>query len=167
MTKTKNAFIVNKNDVTINSYLDVCLDEDVVLDFTEINSSTVRCLGIFEVEYGEVNFERLSDWKRLINKLDNYNTKTIQRLICGDKKKVKYDGFTIKPIDFNYSDDGFEIEFDKPTKLVVEKIGDELVLIEIKKLIGNIDWEWYYRGGGINNYANVLSIYISEINIVD
>lgn len=147
----------------VNSF-DLC----ETLGFTEVNGYE-KCLSLQHIEFGEVGFERKSDWMRFVNKLNKYDDTPIKRMITGDKNTLDWGGAIISRETINYSEDGFLIEFKNPTPLVVETIGENYLTIDVKKIRGQITWEWYHRKRGheiLENYAGICEIYLHSIEIL-
>ena len=146
------------------------LDMGEALEFTTVNSFQKRCLSLINVEYGEVNFERKSDWMRFVNKLNRYDDTPIKRMVVGDGKSLDWGGAIISKEDIEYSEDGFRVDFKEPVPLVVERIGEHFVVAYIKSLRGKITWEWYHRRNGhedLGNYAGICEVFLYDVEILN
>lgn len=149
ITYSMTEAVYDENPLIISSDLDLCI-----------------------FNFGEGNLERVSDWMRLINKLNNHDTTPILRMITGDNKTSDWDYFTVSRTDIEYSEDGFLIEFKEPIQVVVAEIKDYYIIVDVTKLKGEIHWEWSYYGpdnssNNINGYANMLEILIKNVKIVE
>jgi hypothetical protein len=161
---TKQAYIlpIRETETTFSIH-----NSNEVLKFTTVNQSEERCLSLLHVEYGEVNFERKSDWVRFVNKLNEYDTTPIKRMAVGNKKISDWGDCKVTVTDIEYSEDGFLIEFNEPQKLVIETIGENYICIEVKKLQGKITWEWYHRKSHNLDIAGICEVYLYDIEIID
>jgi len=151
-------------ETTINPLLSVETGE--YLRFTTVNQLEKRGLSLQYVEYGEVNFERVSDWMRFVNKLNNYDTTPILRMLTGDKKSLNLGGMIVTRDNYNE----IILEFDNPIKLVVDEIGDKYIFVEVTKLKGELSWEWYHRRSGhdeLGNYAGICEVFMVQTEIVE
>ena len=169
-TENLNAKIIDLNEFETTNNLMYAAEMGDILEFTTVNGSQDRALTIQRVEYGEVGFERRSDWMRFVNKLNDYDTIPIKRAFTGDKKVSDWGEFTISRTDIDYPEDGFLIEFKEPVKLLLERIGDRAIIIEVSKLKGEFTWEWSSyrtRHEDLGNYAGVCEIYLYNVEIVN
>jgi hypothetical protein len=170
MIKTNvNAMLIPVSDIETTCMVHNVYDLNQVLKFTTCNGYNSKALMIEVVEFGEVGFERKSDWIRFVNKLEKHDITPIKRMLVGDKDGFDNGEMVIKVTDINYSNDGFEIEFKKGVKIVIEQIGDNYLCVEIKKIKGDISWEWYSRIGHkeLGDYAGICEIYLNNIVIVE
>jgi hypothetical protein len=152
--------------VTTSSLIN-SIDLDETLQFTTVNGSQDRAISLQIVEYGECDFERKSDWMRFVNKLENYDTTPLKRLIVGKGKKLDYGDFTISLTDIEYSDDGFLVEFKKPFPMVLTEVGENYLIGEVSKLKGAITWEWYYRKSHDLDVAGICEIFMHDVVILE
>lgn len=169
-TQTQKTELIQKSNLEVTSNLQNALDIEEALMFTTCNQSEDRSLSIQYIEFGEVGKERVSDWMRFVNSLNNYDDTPIKRMITGDKKSLDYGGAIISRCDVDYSEDGFLIEFKEPVKLVVEEIGDNYLTIEVNTLKGKFSWEWYSRRNGheaLGNISGICEIFLTEIEIIN
>lgn len=169
-TNNLNAKIINLDEVETTSQLMNAVDMEEVLQFTKVNQSQDKALFLQRFEFGEVGFERKSDWMRLVNKLNHYDETQLKNMITGrNKKSLDWGGMTVSRTDITYSEDGFQIDFAEPVQLLLETIGDKAVVVEVSQLKGEITYEWsYYRNShqDLGNYAGVLEVYIHNVEII-
>ncbi len=155
-----------KTDTTCNIFNATELVE--VLDFTKVNGFD-KCLLLQHVEYGEANFERKSDWMRFVNKLDRHNTIPIKRILTGNKKSSDWGGMIVKRETIEYYEDGVLIEFERAAGIIVETVGDNYIIVEAKKIRGQITWEWLSRRTGhedLGHVAGICEIWMHSIEIL-
>lgn len=151
---------------SIINALDMC----EALRFTTVNSFEKRCLSLMYIEYGEIGFERKSDWMRFVNKLNSYDDTPLKRMIVGDKKSLDWGGAIISKEDIQYSEDGFRVDFKEPTPLILETVGDNYVVAYVNSLRGKTTWEWYHRRKGhedLGNYAGICEVFIYDVEILN
>lgn len=158
-----------RTETTCNAFL--ASEGSDALEFTTVNQMQGKAVQVMRAEFGEVGFERKSDWMRFVNKLNNYDETPIKRIATGDKKSCDWGGVTISRENIEFSEDGFLLEYDEPVKVILETIGENFVFVEAKKLRGKITWEWHhYRNemhADLGNYAGVCEIYIYGVEIIE
>lgn len=114
-------------------------------------------LLIDEVRFGEVGYERKSDWMRLVNKVDNYNADAFfKKLLPSTKEyKVTYDNGT------------FIINYKKPIKVVVAVVGDSFAVEEVTQIKGEVQWEWYFSSCEshkvLEGYCGILEVGLRDV----
>lgn len=167
--KTLKSKIVPQSEIqtTCSPYMAAECDEALL--FTKCNYSE-KSLSILYVEFGECSLERKSDWMRFVNKLDNYDTTPIKRMMTGDKKAFDEGLYKVSREDIEYSEDGLLFEFKEPVNIIVEEIGDNYVIVEATKIRGKLNWEWYHKRTGheeLENYAGICEVFISEVEIIE
>jgi hypothetical protein len=142
---------------------------DIAMRFTTSNDSYKKSLSLIYIEFGQCGFERVSDWKRFVNKLNSYDITPIKRMVTGDKKSFDNGDVIIERTDIDYSEDGFLIKFKEPTQLVIEEIGESYAVAEVTELKGQITWEWYHRKSGheaLEGYSGICEVYLHSIEII-
>ena len=165
-----NLFFQTKAEVakSVQATCDYLTDYALSLDYT-IDGNT-RALYVMRFEFGEIDFERKSDWLRFVNKLNNYDDTPIKRKITGDKKSVDWGFLEIARTDIEYTEDGFLITYKEPTDIIVGSVGDSYIIYKATKLKGKISWEWSHITKGhevLGNYAGVCDVYIHNIEIIE
>lgn len=166
--KTMQSYLKNIDDIETSSHLQ-CVDDNEVLKFTRCNSLEEKCLQLLSVEYGEINYERKSDWMRFVNKLNDYDATPLERMLIGDKKKSDWGHFTLERSTRTYSNDAILIKFKEPQALVVETIGNQVLIVEVTELEGCLTWEWLYRkshADALGNYAGICDVYLMDVKII-
>lgn len=139
------------------------------LKFTTVNQLEGKALSILDVEFGECGMERKSDWMRFGNKLNDYDTTPIKRMLLGNKKQLDYGDYIMSIADIDYSEDGITITFKTPQPIVLEKVGTKYLIAEVTEIRGKFTWEWYYRKSHkevLGNYAGICEVYLHEIEII-
>ena len=112
------------------------------------------------IEFGEIGFERKSDWVRFCNKLNSYNITPLRRRTIGDKKE----GFYYANIKFDYSN--VTISFENPISVVFGEIGNEYVISKVKEIKGLISWEWFYSKNNELEIANICEVFLTDIKFL-
>lgn len=145
------------------------LDMDEALQFTTVNSFEKKCLSLMYIEYGEVGFERVSDWMRFINKLNKYDDTPIKRMVVGDRKSLDWGGAVISKETIEYNEDGFKVDFKEPIPIVLETVGDNFIVAYVSSLRGKTTWEWYHRKShtDLGNYAGICEVYIYDVELLN
>jgi hypothetical protein len=166
---TAKTELINKEQAE-TSFLPTMVSEmGELLKFTTANQTQKKALFLQSVGYGQMNFERKSDWMRLINKLNRYDDTPIKRILTGDSKTSDWGDMIISRIDVDYDEDGFMIEFKEPVKLIVEEIGDNYLTIEVSKIQGKTTYEWWYAktDNDLEGYADTLEVFIYDVEIIE
>ena len=165
-----NAKILKLDEIETTSNLMNAVEMEEVLQFTKANQSQERALYLQTFEFGEIGFERKSDWMRLVNKLNKYDETQLINMITGRKKSSDWGGMIVSRADINYTEDGFQIDFAEPVQLLLETIGDKAVVVEVSQLKGEITYEWlHYRNSRheeLGGYAGILEVYIHNVEII-
>jgi|AntDeeMinimDraft_6_1070357.scaffolds.fasta_scaffold12965_4 hypothetical protein len=160
--------MLKMEDIETTSHIVMGAEDGSVLEFTCANDTQDRALRLNHITYGEIGFERKSDWMRLINKLNRYDDTPIKRVLTGDKKSSDIGTLKIHREDIDHSEDGILIEFKQPIKLLLETIGDNAVVVEVNKLKGKLTYEWSYSGSSdLDGYADFLEIYLYDIELIN
>lgn len=156
--------IANKTETTCSIYNTIF--DDYALKLSKVNSFETDALFLQTFEYGECSFERKSDWMRFINKLNEYDTTPLRRLLVGDKKSSDWEGMTLT----NLGDDEYQIELDNPIDVYMGHIGGNPILVKVKTLKGKLTWEWLFRRNGhedLDNYAGICDVWLKEVEFVN
>lgn len=112
------------------------------------------------IQFGEIGFERKSDWVRFCNKLDSCNITPLRRRFIGDKEE----GFYYAKIKFDYSK--VTISFDEPIFVVFGEVGDEYIVSKVKEIKGLISWEWFYSNNNELEIANICEVFLTDIKFL-
>lgn len=155
--------IINKNNVEISNGLYDVTECAYALNLI----SPANKVFLDFLEFGSYGYARLSDWTRLIKKVDRYDYTPLRRYILGDRKKIEYEEYTIELIDKAYSK--FRIIFKDPIVAIFSEIGKDFYSGEEVEIIeGELSHSWYYTGGTslVGKYMDGLDIYLENINII-
>lgn len=165
-----NTRFINLDEIETTNSIMNAVETGEILKFRKANDSQKRALFLQVVEFGEIGYERKSDWMRLVNKLNSYDETPIKRMITGDKKSLDWGGVVISRTDITYSEDGFLLEFTEPVELLIETMGEKAIVIRVSKLKGEITYEWFHRNSHneeLGNYAGILEISIHNVEILN
>lgn len=153
-------------DIYTTSHIYSAIVDDFVLKLANANQCEKNSLYLNMVEFGEVNFERKSDWMRFINKLNRYDTTPLKRILVGDKKSSQWEGMKLTYL----GNDEFQIDFDDEIELFSSKVGEQAVLVNIKSLKGKLTWEWLFRREGheeLGGYAGICDIWLTDVELLN
>jgi len=161
--------MLKMEDIETTSHIVMGAEDGSVLEFTCANDLQNRALRLEHISYGEIGFERKSDWMRLINKLNRYDDTPIKRVLTGNKKSSDLGIVKLHREDIEYSEDGILVEFEQPIKILLETIGDKVAVVEVNKLKGKLTYEWSYlgRSSDLDGYADFLEIYLYDIELIN
>ena len=144
---------VKKDDTAVS-----CSIWEIVEDGATLLTNCSILLDI--IDFGEIGFERKSDWARFCNKLDSYDTTPLRRRLIGDGYKGKYYG------NIEWDDGNIKITFDEPISVVFASIGDEYIVEKVSEITGNISWSWLWRGGSELGVADACEVILANIKYI-
>lgn len=78
-TKELNAKLIEADTIEKTVSIANAVECDEALFFTTANGTQDKALLLNRVEFGEIGYERKSDWTRFVNKLNSYNDTPIKR----------------------------------------------------------------------------------------
>jgi hypothetical protein len=104
-------------------------------------------------------FPRVSDYIRLINRMDDIGTSAFLTWI--GNSKLKFDSGYCKVIRDSKWSDKATLIFETPIKVCFGVVGDEPIIKEVTEIYGEFTHEWFfYRNGGRQqDKANGFTIY--------
>ena len=149
---------------TSHAVWNVLEDGELLEPISPKNSSHIKNAILFEVsdDNEDGTYPRVSDYVRLVNKIENEGTSVwVNRLTRKkNKKSIGFMGCNItRTSDY---EDSAVIEFNEPIKVVFGYIGDSPIIKEIKKIRGEFTHDWFWtRNGRQDKVANGFEIYFN------
>ena len=106
-------------------------------------------------------YERVADWKRFVNKLDNEGTSFfINKLATNKRKKTMIEAYDVTIFRKHDWDTEATIEFKEPIIVVIGKVGDVEITAEVKRIRGEFDHDYFFkRNGRQQELANGVEIW--------
>ena len=106
-------------------------------------------------------YERVADWKRFVNKLDNEGTSFfINKLATNKRKKTMIEAYDVTIFRKHDWDTEATIEFKEPITVVIGKVGDVEITAEVKRIRGEFDHDYFFkRNGRQQELANGFEIW--------
>ena len=94
-------------------------------------------------------YERVADWKRFVNKLDNEGTSFfINKLATNKRKKTMIEAYDVTIFRKHDWDTEATIEFKEPIIVVIGKVGDVEITAEVKRIRGEFDHDYFFKKNG-------------------
>lgn len=94
-------------------------------------------------------YERVADWKRFLNKLDNEGTAFfINKLATNKRKKTMIEAYDVTIFRKHDQDTEATIEFKEPITVVMGKVGDVEITAQVKKIRGEFDHDYFFKKNG-------------------
>ena len=91
-------------------------------------------------------YERVADWKRFVNKLDNEGTSFfINKLATNKRKKTMIEAYDVTIFRKHDWDTEATIEFKEPIIVVIGKVGDVEITAEVKRIRGEFDHDYFFK----------------------
>ena len=155
--------LLDKNSAETTNLV-TCIECDEILELIDLQVQK-KTLFLDYIEFGEVGFERKSDWMRLVNKLNNYNHDQLLNRFFKDSNKFELDnGVYLELVDRNYGT--IQVVFENGQKLIVGETKDSYIVFEATKIQGTISWEWYYTTNNNLDHCNALEVILTNVEII-
>lgn len=103
-------------------------------------------------------FERVSDWTRFINRVDNEGASAF--LTWLGNSKLKFDlGYCTVEREGKFSDKG-ALVFKEPIKVVVSHLNNNPIVVEVDRIEGEFTYEWgWLKKGRQDKQANTVELW--------
>lgn len=112
-------------------------------------------------------FPRVSDWTRLVNRIDKYGVSEYLTWASRDKNKLIIDLGHCKIIRDSKTSDSGTIIFEKPIQVIVATLNNEPVTISANQIEGSFTFEWLWSKKGRQDItANAIEIYFNCKNFI-
>lgn len=108
-------------------------------------------------------WERKSDFKRFLNKIESHDTKAIQNFIVGKNKKADFGFCTVEKVSIKFSNDGLKITFKEPIKVYFGEVGNKIITEEVNSLQGKLMYDFYHFR---NNDEIGIELFIEEVEFL-
>ncbi len=94
-------------------------------------------------------YERVADWKRFLNKLDQEGTSFfINKLATNKRKKTMIEAYDVTIFRKHDQDTEATIEFKEPITVVMGKVGGVEITAQVKKIRGEFDHDYFFKKNG-------------------
>jgi len=94
-------------------------------------------------------YERVADWKRFVNKLDQEGTSFfINKLATNKRKKTMIEAYDVTIFRKHDQDTEATIEFKEPITVVMGKVGGVEITAQVKKIRGEFDHDYFFKKNG-------------------
>jgi hypothetical protein len=94
-------------------------------------------------------YEKVSDWKRFVTKLDKEGTAFfINKLATNKRKKTMIEAYDVTIFRKHDWDTEATIEFKEPITVVIGKVGDVEITAQVKKIRGEFDHDYFFKKNG-------------------
>ena len=155
--------LLDKNSIeTTNSV--TCLECEQVLELFDLQLQK-DTLFLDYIEFGEVGFERKSDWMRLVNKLNSYNHDQLLNRFFKDSNKFELDNDVYLEL-VDRIDGTIQVIFENGQKIIVGETKDSYIIFEATKIQGTISWEWYPTNNNNLDHCNALEVILTNVEII-
>lgn len=106
-------------------------------------------------------FPRVSDYIRLINKIEEEGVTALLRRMAGEKNPLKIDIGYCKIVRQSKHDSGATLIFKEPINIVFGKVGEDYVTRLANHITGTFEIEWFWMKGirRQDKYANGFELY--------
>jgi hypothetical protein len=92
-------------------------------------------------------FPRVSDWTRLINRMDRHGVSEYLNWL-GGRKKLDYQATYCQVTRESDYDSEATLTFKKPIQVVFGKVGEELITREVTQIKGEFFFDWFWLTNG-------------------
>ena len=124
---------------------------DMKLPFKGIKFMESQNAMLFDIQEDtdDGTYERVADWKRFVNKLDNEGTSFfINKLATNKRKKTMIEAYGVTIFRKHDQDTEATIEFKEPITVVMGKVGDVEITAKVKKVRGEFDHDYFFKKNG-------------------
>lgn len=155
--------LINKREANASNFLFYNAPSELLqmvsLDFQKDS------LILETIEFGEVGFERKSDWSRLSNKLNVYNHDQLLNRFFKNSKRLEIEkGFYIELID--KIDGTIKVVFENKKSVIVGETKESYITFEATELHGTLSWEWFFTSNNPLEVCNGLRVFLAGIEII-
>ena len=155
--------LINKREANISNVL-FCNDSNELLQMVNYNFQKNSVL-LEIIEFGEVGFERKSDWSRLNNKLEKYNhDQLLNRFFKNSNKLEIEEGFYIELIDKIYGT--IKVVFENKKSVIVGETKENYITFDATELQGTLSWEWFSTSNNPLEICNGIEVLLTNIEII-
>jgi hypothetical protein len=140
------------------------IDDGEVLEPVKSSCSSIARGILFEIsqDSDDGTFPRVSDYTRFVNKLEEEGTSYFLNRCTRKRNKLKIDFMGVTIIREKDWDDRAILEFEKPIQVAMGKIGDELVIREVKRIRGEFNHDYFWvNNGRQDKMANGFEIWFN------
>ena len=155
--------LLDKNSVETSNQL-TFVEENQILETISLQFQK-DTLFLDYIEFGEVGFERKSDWMRLVNKLNSYNHDQLLNRFFKYSNKYELDnGVYLKLVD--RISGTIQVVFERGQKIIVGETKDSYIIFDATKIQGTLSWEWYSTNSNKMDHCNALEVLLTNVEII-
>lgn len=134
-------------------------DGDIFEPLKSVNQIQGNFLSVdLESDDYDGTFPRVSDWTRLVNKIDSEGASAFLTWLGGSKLKFDLDTCTVVR-ESKYSDKA-TLLFKNPIKVIIGHLNNEPITIDVNKIVGEFTYEWSCsKRGRQDKVANICELF--------
>ena len=125
---------------------------DMELPFKGVKFMESQNAMLFDIheDTDDGTYEKVADWKRFVNKLDNEGTAFFINKLAGKgkRKKTMIEAYDVTIFRKSEWDTDATIEFKEPITVVIGKVGDVEITAEVKRIRGEFDHDYFFKKNG-------------------